>query len=52
MPYVRKLRRRTPSDKQLMRPLSDPGVGKAIALGAVLLGVLGFGLMLVLRGLS
>ncbi len=51
MPYVRKLRRRTPSDKQLMKPLSDPGLGKMVAIGALLLGVLATGLVLVVRGM-
>ncbi len=51
MPYVRKLRRRTPSDKQLMKPLSDPGLGKTVAVGALLLGVLATGLVLVVRGM-
>jgi hypothetical protein len=50
MPYVRKRRRRTPSDKQLMKPLSDPGLVRTIVIGVVLLGLLGAGMVLMFRG--
>jgi hypothetical protein len=35
-----------------LRHITDPGVGKAIAVGALLLAVLGFGLWLMLRGMN
>jgi hypothetical protein len=51
MPRVAKIRRRPPSDKRLMRNLSDPGIIRAIGISAVLLGVLGVGVWLVLQGM-
>ena len=51
MPRVVKIRRRPPSDKRLMRNLSDPGMLRAIGISALLLGVLGVGVWLLLQGM-
>jgi hypothetical protein len=52
MPRRRKLRRVTPSDEQILRPITDPGLMKAIGILLALLLVLGSGVFLVVRGLG
>lgn len=50
MPLKRKRRRRVPSDAQLMKNITDPGVMKSAAVIFVLVAVLFTGVYLIFRG--